>query len=61
MKIGDAVVGAKVTDSWWPEKVGRVVKQSQMFIHVQWFYPERSKWKYDEEHADLFLREAKND
>lgn len=53
MKAQDFPVGATVFDSWWPWRVGRVVRQMKTRVRVCWSNGE--EWTYDQAHLQ-FLR-----
>lgn len=43
----------KVIDTWWPERVGEVIKVTKTSVHIVWL--DGDKWIYDREHAETFL------
>lgn len=53
MKPGEFPDRAKVCDSWWPWRVGIVVKQNKSSVYVEWL--DGGKDRYDKPHSK-FLR-----
>lgn len=49
-------IGAQVYDTWWPDRIGKIVKMTpgRRWTKVQW--SDGEAWNYDRSHTQ-FLRE----
>lgn len=47
-----------VYDSWWPHRVGRVVKRTKTRVVVRW--SDGKKWRYDKPHQRFLRRLTKS-
>jgi hypothetical protein len=45
----DFRVGTRVYDSWWPYRLGKVVRVTKTTVHVKWA-DTGFKWVYDRAH-----------
>ena len=45
-----------IYDSWWPWRIGRIIKRTKTHTHVRWLDGE--VWRYDKAHTQ-FLRRIK--
>jgi hypothetical protein len=46
-------VGARVHDSWWPWRAGKVIRVTKSRTRVRW--ADGEEWSYDSDHL-VFLR-----